>query len=67
MSGKKLPEVVIRLRPPDAASAAWLLDLCGNLQQAVWRAYGDEIEAHWGIDEPQQPIYGSPQPRPPKR
>jgi hypothetical protein len=52
------PDVVLRLPPLDGATAAWILDLCGNLQTAIWRAYGDEVEAHWTATEPDQPIYG---------
>ena len=46
------------LPPVDGATAAWLVDLCGRLQHALWQAYGDEIEAHWTATEPEQPIYG---------
>jgi hypothetical protein len=58
--------LVLRLGPLDAATAAWLLDFCGHLQQAIWRAYGDELEAHWAATEPDQPIYGN-FPQPPSR
>ena len=27
--------------------AAWVIELCGHLQQAIWLAYGDQIESHW--------------------
>ncbi len=57
-------DLVLRLGPLDAATAARLLELCGHLQQAIWRAYGDEIEAHWAATDPEQPIYG---PLPPTR
>ncbi len=55
-------DLLLRIPPLDASAAACLLDLCGLLQQAIWRAYGDEIEAHWQVAEPDQPIYPS---RPP--
>ena len=58
MSAQSNPGVVLRLPPLDGATAAWILDLCGQLQTALWRAYGDEIEAHWIATEPGQPIYG---------
>jgi hypothetical protein len=58
MSAHDGPDVVLRLPPLDGATAAWILDLCGLLQTAIWRAYGDEIEAHWTATEPDQPIYG---------
>lgn len=58
MSAKDGPDVVLRLPPLDGATAAWILDLCGHLQKAIWRAYGDEIEAHWTATEPDQLIYG---------
>jgi hypothetical protein len=58
---------VLRLPPLDGATAAWILDLCGLLQTAIWRAYGDEIEAHWTATEPDQPIYGRMQTTPPKK
>jgi len=50
--------LVLRLPPLDGPTAAWLLDLCGQLREALWREYGDEIEAHWAAKEPGQPIYG---------
>lgn len=50
--------IVLRLPPLDGPTAAWLLDLCGQLQAALWQDYGDVIEAHWRATEPGQPIYG---------
>jgi len=58
VSARHGPDLVLRLPSLDAATAAWILDLCGQLQTAIWRAYGDEIEAHWTATEPGQPIYG---------
>lgn len=58
MSTHDGPDVVLRLPPLDGATAAWILDLCGFLQTAIWRAYGDEIEAHWIATEPDQPVCG---------
>ncbi len=58
MSSRDQRDLVLRLGPLDAATAASILDLCGHLQQAIWRAYGAEIEAHWAATEPDQPIYG---------
>ena len=58
MSDKDRRDFVLRLGPLDAATAAWVLDFCGHLQQAIWRTYGDQIEAHWATSDPQQPIYG---------
>lgn len=66
MNEERGPELVLRLPPLDGPTAAWLLDLCGHLQTALWRAYGDEIEAHWLTTEPDQPIYGG-LPRPPRK
>lgn len=60
-------DLVLRLGSLDAATAAWLLDFCGHLQQAIWRAYGDEIEAHWASTEPDQLIYGRLSPTPPSK
>lgn len=57
----RLRAITLRL-PLDGASAAVLLDLCGQLQLALWRAYGAEIEDHWRTTEPDQPIYGPLQP-----
>ena len=51
-------DAILRLPPLGGATAAWLLGLCGQLQTAIWRAYGAEIEAHWTATEPDQPIYG---------
>ena len=39
------PEITLRL-PLDGATAAALLDLCGQLSEALLRQWGDEIEAH---------------------
>jgi hypothetical protein len=58
-------DFVLRLGPLDARTAASILDFCGHLQQAIWHAYGDEIEAHWAASEPDQPIYGPLSPTPP--
>ena len=54
------PTVTLPLPPLDGATAAWLLDVCGLLQRALWLAYGADIEAHWKNTEPDQPIYGPP-------
>lgn len=67
MSAKDGPRVVLRLPPLDGPTAAWILDLCGQLQSALWQTYGDEIEAHWVATDPDQPIYGRLQPTPPKK
>jgi hypothetical protein len=56
--------LTLRLPPLDGATAAWLIDLCGHLQTALWREYGEAIEAHWTSSEPAQPIYGPVQPGP---
>lgn len=50
--------LTLRLPPLDGATAAWLLDLCGQLQAMLWREYGDQIEAHWTATEPDQSICG---------
>jgi len=67
MSSSEGCDFVLRLGPLDAATAAWSLDFCGHLQQGIWRAYGDEIEAHWAATEPDQPIYGPLSPTPPSK
>ena len=68
MSDTNGRDFVLRLAPLDARTAAWLLDFCGHLQQEIWRAYGDQIEAHWAATDPEQPIYGRLQrPSPPPR
>jgi hypothetical protein len=64
MSDKDHRDFVLRLGPLDAATAAWVLDFCGHLQQAIWRTYGDQIEAHWAATDPEQPIYGPLAPTP---
>jgi hypothetical protein len=58
----KEPRLVLRLPPLDAPTAAWLIDLCGQLQTEIWRQYGDELEAYWTATEPDQPIYGPLEP-----
>ena len=68
MSATDRRDFVLRLEPLDAATAAWVLDFCGHLQHAIWRAYGDEIEAHWAATDPEQPISGRlPPPTPSKK
>jgi len=57
MSGSQR-HVTLPLPPLDGPTAAWILDVCGQLQRAIWLAYGAEIEAHWTATEPNQPIYG---------
>ena len=64
MSATDRRDFVLRLGPLDAATAAWMLDFCGHLQQSIWRAYGDEIEAHWAATDPEQPVYGRLPPAP---
>jgi hypothetical protein len=49
--------ITLRL-PLNGATAALLVDLCGQLQEALWRVWGAEIEKHWLATEPAQPIYG---------
>jgi hypothetical protein len=64
---KKRP-VDLNLPPLDGPTAAWLIELCGQLQAALWREYGDEIDAHWRATVPAQPIYGTLQDsRPPPK
>jgi hypothetical protein len=67
VSAKNDPGFVLRLPPLDGATAAGILSLCGHLQTAIWRTYGDKIEAHWTATEPGQPIYGRLQPDPSKK
>ncbi len=64
MSATDHRDLVLRLGPLDAATAACILDLCGHLKQAIWRTYGDEIEAYWAATKPEQPIYGRLSPTP---
>jgi len=52
------PAISMPLPPLDVATAAWLLDLCCQLQQFIWRAHGAELEAYWTATEPGQLIYG---------
>lgn len=49
-------EIMLRLPPLDALTAAALLDLCSRLQAALWRAHGDEVEAYWMASDPEQPV-----------
>ena len=62
---KRRPLLTLRL-PLDGPTAAALLDLCCQMQAALWRAYGTDIEDHWTATEPSQLIYGPLRP-PPKR
>ncbi len=61
------PPLTLNLPPLDGPTAAWLLDLCGQLQVALWQEYGDEVEAHWTATEPNQLLYGPLQPASRKR
>jgi hypothetical protein len=63
----KEPQVVLRLPPLEPATAAWLIALCGHLQNAIWQTYGDELEAYWTATQPQQQIYGPLQPARPQK
>jgi|GEM_PF-2949934 len=59
-TGRELFQFTLRLPPLDGATAAWLVDFFGQLGQAIWHSYGDDIEAHWTATEPDHPIYGPP-------
>ncbi len=61
------PHLELRIPEMNAATAAWLLDLCGCLQQAIWRRYGGEVVEYWERTEPDQTIYSSPRTKPRKR
>ena len=52
------PGIELSLPPLEPATAAWLLDLCGQLQHAILQAYGDELEAYWTATSPEQRIEG---------
>jgi hypothetical protein len=52
--------ITLSLPHLDGATAALLLDLCGQLQVVLWRVYGDEIDAYWSATDPEPPIYGPP-------
>jgi hypothetical protein len=62
MSASKEARLVLNLPPLDPPTAAWLIDLCGHLQTAIFQKYGDELEAYWTATEPNQPIYGPLEP-----
>lgn len=66
MTPSDRPAISMPLPPLDVATAAWLLDLCGQLQQIIWRTHGADLEAYWTATEPGQPIYG-PLTKPPRR
>jgi hypothetical protein len=66
MTDKSVRWLNLQLPPLDGATAAWLLDLCGYLQIALWREYGDQIENHWTASEPGQMIFGRLQPPGPR-
>ncbi len=53
------------LPPLTPATAAWLIDLCGQLQHHIFQTYGAEVEAYWAATQPHQLITGNSQkPRP---
>ena len=54
----KPPSITMHLPPLDIATAAWLIDFCGKLQEVIWRTRGAELEAYWTATEPGQLIYG---------
>ena len=64
MSTKRDLGFVLRPPPLDGATAAWIFDLCGQLQRALMQAHGEQMEAHWTGTEPDQPLYGRLQRRP---
>jgi hypothetical protein len=64
VNDKPVCRLALQLPPLDGATAAWLLDLCGQIQTALWREYGDQIEAHWTATEPDQSIFGRLRPEP---
>ena len=63
MSAQRDSGLVLRPPPLDGPTAAWIFDLCGQLQAALLRVHGDEMEAYWTTTEPGQPLYGRLQPR----
>ena len=67
MSRRDRRDLLVRLGPLDVATAAWVLDFCGHLQEAIWRTYGDEIETYWTATDPEQPIYGPLQTEPKRK
>jgi hypothetical protein len=50
--------IELNLPALEPATAAWLLDLCGQLQHAILQAYGAEIDAYWTTTSPEQRIEG---------
>jgi hypothetical protein len=58
VTAKKPRSLTLHLPPLTAATAAALWDLCGSLQEAIWREYGEQLDQHWQAEEPGQPVYG---------
>lgn len=67
MSESRGPPLTVNLSPLGGPTAACLLELCGQLQVALWQEYGDEVEVHWTATEPDQLLYGPLQPASRKR
>lgn len=67
MRAKHRSELALPLPPLNGATAAWLYDLCGQMQSALLRVHGEAMEAHWTATVPDQPIYGPLHPAPPKK
>lgn len=69
MSAKASAQFTLPLPPLNGATAAWVIELCGHLQEAIWLTYGAQIEAHWTATDPGQPIYGrlKSTPTPPRK
>jgi hypothetical protein len=59
--------IELNLPALEPATAAWLLDLCGQLQHAILQGYGDELEVYWMATTPEQPIAGPLHPPPRRR
>jgi hypothetical protein len=57
MSTKRDAGLVLRPPPLDGATAAWIFDLCGQLQSALLDVHGDEMDAYWTSAESGQPCY----------
>ena len=53
-----MKRIELNLPALEPATAAWLLDLSGQLQHAILQAYGDQLEAYWTATSPEQRIEG---------
>lgn len=67
MSESRRPPMTVNLSPLDGPTAAWLLELRGQLQVALWQENGEEVKVLSTATEPDRLLYEPLQPASRKR